>query len=510
MKPHTRPDLRPRARGATALAGLLLALTAGCTLGPDYRRPDLALPTQWRVPAAEAAALADTEWWRSFGDAQLDAHIETALSRNLDLAMAAQRVERFAAQLQLSEADALPGVGYSAGASRERRSQERPNGLSVRDGPYLSNFELGLGVKWELDLWGRVRRANEAARAELLGSQEARRGVMLGVASGVAAGYLRLLELDARLALVREAVELRRRMLVLAEQRADGGPGTRLDVERARADLEVAATAVPDIEREIMEVENAFSVLLGQPPGPVVRGVLQGVASLQVPQGLPADLLTRRPDIMAAEQALVAANARIGVAKTGYFPTLSLDALLGLGADDTRWLFAETARVGKIGLGLGGPLFDGGRTAAAIREAEAEAREAALRYEQTVLDALVEVETALATQDRARARQAVDDRVLRARQEVARLARVRFDGGESALPPVLEAEIEVVQARANRLQSQRDALLALVAVYRTMGGGWMQERERARDAGQATVQGGALTAEQTTDRVGVAPREERP
>lgn len=506
MKPQ-RPLLLPlRARGATALACLLLALSAGCTLGPDYRRPDLALPTQWRVPAAEAAALADTEWWRAFGDAQLDAHIETALNRNLDLAIAAQRIERFAARLQTSEAGALPEAGYAAGASRERRSQERPNGLSVRDGPYLSNFELGTVVRWELDLWGRVRRANEAARAELLGSQEARRGVMLGLASGVATGYLRLMELDARLALARDIVELRRRLLSLAEQRADGGPGTRLDVERARVDLELAAAAIPGIEREIMELENAFSALLGQPPGAVPRGSLQGVTRLRVPQGLPADLLTRRPDILAAEQALVAANARIGVARTAYFPTLSLDALLGLGADDTRWLFAETARVGQIGLGVRGTIFDGGRTAAAIREAEAVAREAALSYEKTVLDALVEVETALATQDRASAREDADDRVLRARQEVARLARVRFDGGESALPPVLEAEVEVAEAQASRLQSQRDALLALVGVYRTMGGGWMQERERARDAGQAAPQGVA----QTTEQALAAPREERP
>lgn len=473
-----------RARTALAVAVLALA-AAGCTMGPDYQRPELPLPQTWRLPPAEAADVVNTEWWRALGDPQLDAHIEQALAGNLDLLMAAQRVERFAAQLQLSEADRLPGVGYSAGASRERRSQERPNGLSVRDGPYLSNFELGVGVKWELDLWGRVRRSNEAARAELLGSEEGRRGVMLGIASGVASGYVRLLELDARLALSREAVALRRQLLTLAEQRAEGGPGTRVEVERARADLELASADQPAIERELMELENAFSALLGRPPGPVPRRDIQTLGRLQLPQGVPADVLTRRPDVMAAEQALVAANARIGVAKTGYFPNLTLAGLLGLGADDTRWLFAETARVGQIGVGLAGPLFDGGRTAAAIREAEAEAREQSLRYQQTVLNALVEVDTALANQDSAHKREAADDRLLKVRQEVARLARVRFEGGESAMPPVLEAELETLEARARRLQSRRDALLALVAVYRTMGGGWMQERDsRQAAAGQ--------------------------
>jgi outer membrane protein, multidrug efflux system len=200
-------------------------------------------------------------------------------------------------------------------------------------------------------------------------------------------------------------------------------------------------------------------------------------------------VLPRRPDIMAAEQALVAANARIGVAKTGYFPTLSLSALLGLGADDTRWLFSETARTGSIGLGLAGTLFDGGRTAATIRESEAAAREMALRYQQTVLNALVEVETALATQDRAQARESAQDRVLKVRQEVARLARVRFDGGESAMTEVLEAELEVLGAKADRLQSQRETLLALVGVYKTMGGGWMQERDsRQAAAGEVEAQ----------------------
>jgi outer membrane protein, multidrug efflux system len=470
-----------------ALAGL--SLMAGCTLGPEYQRPELPLPAAWRVPPSEAADLANLEWWRGFTDPQLDEYIELALSANKDLLIAAQRVDRFEARLQTSQSANYPSIGYSTAASRERRSQERPNGLRPGESPYVNNFELGAGVRWELDLWGRVRRADEAARAELLSSQEARRGIMLSIASGVASGYVRLLELDQRLALARDAVKNRQDVLALAIQRAEGGAGSRIAVERARAEMEQSAAQIPPIERDLVEVENALSALLGRNPGPVARRAIDTLARPRLPQGVPADVLTRRPDIMAAEQDLVAANARIGVAKTGYFPTLSLSALLGLGADDTRWLFSETARTGSIGLGLAGTLFDGGRTAATIRESEAAAREMALRYQQTVLNALVEVETALATQDRAQARESAQDRVLKVRQEVARLARVRFDGGESAMTEVLEAELEVLGAKADRLQSQRETLLALVGVYKTMGGGWMQERDsRQAAAGEVEAQ----------------------
>lgn len=484
MKIHRTPT-----SGLGLAAAIALSLVAGCTLGPNYQRPELTLPPAWRLAQAEAADLANVEWWHGFEDAQLDAYIELALSANQDLLIAAQRVERFDARLQISQSASYPSLGYTTGASRELRSQERPNGLGPGEGPYLSNYELGGGVRWEIDLWGRVRRADEAARAELLSNQEARRGVMLSVASGVASGYVRLLELDQRLALALAARKNRQDALDLAVLRAEGGAGTRIAVERARAEVEQTAAQIPAIERDTIEVENALSALLGRNPGPLARRAIDALAMPKLPLGVPADVLTRRPDIMAAEQDLVAANARIGVAKTGYFPTLSLSALLGLGADDTRWLFAETARTGSLGLGLAGTVFDAGKTAATIRESEANAREAALRYQQTVLNALVEVETALSTQDKARAREAAVGRVLAVREEVARLSRVRYEGGESALPEVLNAELEVIDARTNRLESQRDTLLALVAVYKTMGGGWMQERDkRQAAAGNAEVQ----------------------
>ena len=456
-------------------AGLWLS---GCTMGPDYRRPDVDLPQTYRVTAADAADLANTEWWRSFGDPQLDALIETALEANKDLMLATVRIEQFDARVQVVGSAAYPTVGYSVAGQRERRSQERPNGLRPGDSPSLNNFEISANATWEIDLWGRVRRASEAARAELLSTQESRRGVMLTVVSNVATSYLRLIELDERLAIVRRSVQNREQALDLIEQKYQGGSTTLLRVELARAALEAERTRIPEIERGIGELENALSVLLGRNPGPVARRSIDALALPQMPAGVPADVLTRRPDVMAAEQDLIAANARIGVAKTAYFPTVSLNAILGLAADDVKWLFSETARTGNYGGGLAGTLFSGGRIEGNIREAEAVSREMTVRFERAVQNALVEVDSALVARSKNGEREAAEARVLRSQREVARLTRLRFEGGQSTLSDVLDAELDVFEGQVRQVQSRADTLLSLVAVYKAMGGGWMVERDR--------------------------------
>lgn len=479
-----------------ALAAVL-SLTA-CTMGPDYRRPDMPLPSTWRVSVADAADLANTEWWRALGDPTLDSLVETALEANQDLLLATLRVEQFDARLQVSQAGNYPTIGYSAAGQRERRSQERPNGLRAGDSPNLNNFELSTNLTWEIDLWGRVKRSNEAVRAELLGTQEARRGVMLSVVSSVATTYVRLLELDARLQLARESLKNRQDALDLVDQRFKGGSSTRLAVEQARAAVEAEVAQIAPIERDIADLENALSLLLGRAPGPIARQSLAKLALPQVPAGVPADILSRRPDVLAAEQDLVAANARIGVAKTAYFPRLSLNAILGLAADDVQWLFAETARTGNYGGGLAGTLFDGGRIAGNIREAEGQQKEMTVRFQRAVLNALVEVESALMSRQKTGEREASDARRLRIQEEVARLMRLRFEGGQSTLIDVLDVEMTVIGVRAQQLQSRRDTLLSLVSVYKSMGGGWMVERDQrqaAADPGLAQKAGSATELE---------------
>lgn len=462
------------------LACLTVAGLVGCTLGPDYKRPELPPATPWRVDVSDAADLANTAWWHAFGDAELDSLIETALDANKDLLLATYRIEQFDARLEISRAANYPQIGYAGTASRERRSQERPNGLPPGTSPIVNNYELGGNFSWELDLWGKVRRSNEAARADLLSTQESRRGVMLSVVSSVATSYVQLLDLDQQLGIAQQALANRRETLALVDTRYRGGSATRLNVEQARAELESTAAAVPPIERDIATVENALSGLLGRNAGTIPRRKLDALTLPLMPQGVQADILTRRPDVMAAEQNLVAANARIGVAKTEYFPTLSLSAALGLGADTPRWLWAQTAQTGSFGAGLVGPIFSGGRIEGDIRQAEAIQKQMAVLYQLAVQNALKEVEDALVTREKSGVREATLGRQVNALQEVTKLARLRYEGGQSNFLEVLNADLVLYSAQGRQVQSRGATLMALISVYKAMGGGWMLEQEKLR------------------------------
>ena len=464
---------RRLARACVATSAVLLA---SCAVGPEYARPAVDVPAAWSSELSGTPAVLDTPWWREFGDAKLAALVDTALASNKDLMLATLRIEQFEAKLQISEAARYPEVGYAASGQRERRSEERPNGLRPGASASLNNFEISGNVTWELDLWGRVRRASEAARAELLASREVRHGVMLTLATDVISGYVRLLELDARLALVKDGLANGQRALALSEQRLAGGSGTRIDVERERARIEAQAADVPRLEQDIATLEFALSGLLGLNPGPIERGTLDALKVPMMPGGLPVDVLGRRPDIMAAEQNLIAANARIGVAKTRHLPVLSLNAILGLAADDLRWLLAETAGAGNFGAGLAGTIFSGGRIEAQVREAEVAHKEMAVRYQQAIQTALVEVETALRSHTKSGERQASFARSVAIHENVLRLAGLRQEGGQASLRDVLQAESRLLEARALQAQGTRDTLLSLVSLYRALGGGWMSER----------------------------------
>lgn len=486
-------ETSPRRFGSIAAATgkLLLCLAsawiAGCTMGPDYKRPEVPVMPAWRASVDNAAELANTEWWKAFGDADLDKLIEDALDANKDLQLATFRIEEFDARLQVSRAPNYPTVGANSAVGREHRSQERPNGLQPGASPNLSNLEGGGNISWELDLWGRVKRSNEAALAELLSMQEVRRGVMLSVVASVATSYVQLLELDARLESAKLSLKNREDLLALYELRYKGGSGTLLSVQQARSEVETDATEIPPIERDIASLENALSGLIGRKAGPIARRKLGALTIPQMPQGVPADILSRRPDVMAAEQDLVAANARIGVAKTAYYPTLSLTAAFGLGADDPRWLLAKTARTGSIGASVVGTLFDGGRIEGDIRAAEAVQRQKVVLFQQAVQSALREVEDALVWRSKSGEREALIARLVGTLKEVSRLARLRYEGGQTTFKDVLDADRQLLSVQSKQAQNQKETMLALISVYRAMGGGWMVEVEKRK--AQATPVG---------------------
>lgn len=495
----TRAGLGP----AASLVALLASALVGCTLGPDYHRPELQLPQTFRsadtttnapdVPnagnaanannaagAADLAEVVNTAWWQAFGDADLDALIMEAIEANQDLQLAALRVEQFDARLQMSRGARYPYVGYGTTTNRQRYSEERPVLLPPQADPYQNAFVVNSNFGWELDLWGRVRRVNEAALADLLATEEARRGVMLTVVTDVATSYVQLVALDHQLALARRTLRNRQDAADLLQTKQEGGSATRLAVAEARAAVAEVAATIPSLEREIATLENGISALVGRNTRPVARNPMEVLALPPVPQGVPSDVLTRRPDVLAAEQNLVSANALIGAAKAQYFPTISLTGALGLGSNDLSRLLLHSATTGAIGVDVLGTIFSGGRIEGDVRQTEAVQKQMIVKYQQAVLTALREVEDALVF--RAKAGEQLDavGRQVDALQDLVGLWKTRYDGGQSTYLDVLDAERQLYAAQDQQAQRRRDTYVALISVYKAMGGGWMIEQERLR------------------------------
>lgn len=465
---------------------LALLIQAGCAVGPDYVRPDIVTPDGWRIDHAGDNDLANTDWWSGFNDPNLDKLIGEALENNKDLRIAAARVEQFSARLGISHAEYYPQIGYGASAGRERLSENRaipiPSGTSRTNDTY----EINANANWELDLWGRIRRSNEAARAELLASEENRHAIIMTLISDLAAGYVRLLSLDKQLEISRRTVDSRAESLRIFEQKYSGGSVSALELAQAKSLYEEVAAAVPDIERRIVLLENSISLLLGRNPGAIARS--RSIDALQtppVPGGLPSDILARRPDIRQAEQELIAANARIGVAKSQYFPSISLTGLLGYASTELDDVANDASGFGAIGGSVIGRIFTGGRIRNQIRESEALQHQLLVKYLQTVQTAFLEVENALISHQKTGDLIDIDVRRVGALQDYLRLAKDRYEGGHSGYLEVLDAERSLYDAEIIQVERRTDSFAALIAIYKAMGGGW-------------PIDGGAETAARDT------------
>jgi multidrug efflux system outer membrane protein len=471
------PGRAPRAWAASVTCVLL----TGCIhpMGPNYKRPPVPLPTSWRVEIKDAADITNSPWWRAFGDENLDRLIDQALHANADLLIATARVEQFAAKLESTHSQFFPQLGADLGFERDQRSQEVPELLRPGQPPAFDQYKGLLTISYELDLWGRVRRSYEASRAQLLATQQARHTVMLTVVTSVAGTYFTLLAQDRELELARQTRDSLKATWELTDKKYHGGSATDIDVGVAQAEYEDQVALIPDIERRIAFLEDSLSTLLGRNPGPIARGRLENLVLMSVPGGIPADVLTRRPDVLAAEQDLVGANARIGIAKSEYFPTFSLTSSYGQSSDMTRWLLARTARTGDLAIDLMGPIFTFGRVEGDVRAARAETKEQQIRYLQTVQTALREVDDALVANEKARVRAAALGRHTATLQNVDYLTRKRFQGGSSTHLDLLYADRSVYAAQTQANTAQREELLALVAVFKAMGGGWMLGQDQA-------------------------------
>jgi multidrug efflux system outer membrane protein len=451
------------------------AVLAGCAIGPDYQRPPVAEPPTFRGQAtAEAASLADAPWWEVFQDPVLQGLIGEALRNNYDVQIAAARVQEARAILGIARSELFPSVDYSVDASRGNVTAGplgRPGGKALT----TNNFYSGtLVASWELDIWGRIRRSNEAARAALLATEDARRGVWLTLVSDLAQAYFELLALDVQLEIARNSTTAYQRTYDLFLDRFQLGVASKLETSRAEGALGEAQAAVPQLESDIVAKENQICILLGRPPGPIPRGKAmyeQPVVPV-VPAGLPSTLLERRPDLRAAEQQLVSANARIGVAKADFFPRLSLTALFGAASPQLSAITGGNATIWAAAGGLSGPLFNAGRTLGNYRASVAQWEQAKLQYEQAVLSALREVSDALIALGKLSEAETGQDRSVKALGEAVQHATDRYGQGLASYYEVLEAQQQLYPAQTTLAQIRRGRLVAHVRLYKTLGGGW--------------------------------------
>jgi len=446
-------------------------------LGPDYRRPDVAPPPQYRAdPSATPGpeSLAAVKWFDLFQDDRLRDLIRTALEQNYDLRIAAARVLEARARLGISRSELFPTVDGGGEAIYQRTAPKGANRLPPDVDPEKDIYRLGLGMTWEIDLWGRIRRLTESARADLLASEDVRRGVVVSLIGAVATAYFELRELDLELGIARQTLSTRERAVRITTARFDGGVATRLDVRQAENLYYSVATIIARLQRQIEQKENEISLLLARDPGPVARGLALEAQPVPpaVPPGLPSALLERRPDIRAAEQQLVSANAQIGAAVALYFPRISLTGVLGLESRDLGDLFRQDSLLWSIAGGASVPIFNAGRIRSTVDVTEARTQQALVSYEATVRTAFREVSDALVGIRKAREERQEQERVVTALADARRLAFVRYQGGLDTFLPVLDADSRLFEAELALAQLRRNELLSVVALYRALGGGW--------------------------------------
>ena len=480
--------MRPLGSAWRCLATVLVVvgLLSGCTVGPNYRRPEVIMPADWRNAPEQRDSLGDLGWWGIFQDPALHELLSTAVVANRDVQVAVARVLESRAQLGVARAAQFPQVNAGASYQYTRPNSENSpflNGSRGRSPFTGDDFETSVDLAFELDLWGRLRRATEAARAELLAREENRRAVLITLVSDVARTYFDLLELDQELEIARRTLQTREESLQLQRRRFEQGLSTQLDVDRADAEAAVAAATVPDLERRIAQNENALSVLLGRNPGPIARGTPLDGQRLPpaVPAGLPSALLERRPDIRQAEQTLVAANARIGVAKAEYFPKITLTGVLGVESVSLSDLFTGGSRFWSIGPAMTVPLFTAGRIKNTVKGFEARQQQAALQYLQTIQQAFREVEDALVSHRKVRDIRAERERRVTANRRALSMVTLRYDRGLSTQLEVLDIQRELFSAELEFASATRDQLTAVVQLYRALGGGWQGQPEPSID-----------------------------
>jgi multidrug efflux system outer membrane protein len=458
-----------------------MGFLAGCTVGPNYHRPAVQAPESFRAPEplpdTQAASFADLKWWEVFRDEELQSLIRRALEQNYDLRDAVTRVEMAHANLGITRSDQFPQVSASGNVNVTRLSRNGafplPADLVPSQNRNWGQAQLSL-LSFEVDLWGRLRRATEAARAGLLSAEENRKAVVTTLVSDVAAQYFTLRELDAQMDISRQTLATRQEALRLTTSRRDHGIATDLDLTQAEQLVDTADVTISTLQEQIEQTENQITLLLGENPAGVARqGSLdENALPPEVPAGLPSALLERRPDIRAAEQNLMAANADIGVAKAAYFPQLSLSGLIGGQSTQLSSLFSGPASAWSFVPQLSQPIFTAGRLRSNVKLAEAQRDSAVVQYQKAIQTAFTEVSNALIAHQRVRQARTKQEALVAALEERKRLAYMRYQGGVDTQLNALDADRDLLQARLDLRQIRLKELLSVVQLYKALGGGW--------------------------------------
>jgi outer membrane protein, multidrug efflux system len=473
---------------ALFIFGLAVVMT-GCAVGPNYKRPAVNVPTVYRqagedisgaktsqsTPAATAqntaVSLGDEKWWEVFEDKELQGLIRTALKNNYDVRIAATRVLQAQAQLGITRADQLPSVSAGGAVTSQQSSKVGPiPSFEVTQG------QLNASAFWNLDFWGRYRRATEASRANLLASEWAQKEVMSTLVASIASDYFQLRQFDLQLEISKRTLNSRQGSLQLTQTLEQHGINSLLDVRQSEQLVYTAAAEIPDLERQIAQEENAISILLGNNPGDVPRGLklTEQPHAPEVPVGLPSSLLERRPDILEAEQNLVAANAQIGVARAAYFPQIALTGAAGYQSPALSNLFTGPAGIWNLVGSFSQPIFEGGRLKSNVRLAEAQREQLLLTYQQAIQGAFRDVSNALVAYRKNREFRVQQEHLVEAAQDAARLSEVRFKAGTADYIEVLTNNTNTFTAELGLAQAQGNELTALVQLYQALGGGWQQ------------------------------------
>jgi multidrug efflux system outer membrane protein len=489
-----------RKQSIAAALGAATLLLSGCTVGPKYKRPTIDTPTVYRDAEASgntqiskephdvngaplpgqsslapstALSLGDEKWWAVFGDPQLQELIRTAIKENYDVRIAAERVLESQAQLGITRSQEFPQINAGGGYTAQRYPSAQFGGL----GSFVTHLgQLGLSSSWNLDFWGQYRSATKAARAQLLASQFAQRGVLDTLILNVATGYFQLRTLDLELEISRRTLASRQESLKLTQTLEAGGNVSLLDVRQAQELVNAAAATIPDTERQITQEENALQTLLGRNPGPIARGlpIDQQPRMPVVPAGLPSALIERRPDIRQAEEQLVAANAQIGVAKAQYFPAISLTGQVGTASNALNTLFQDSTFAYSYGAALTQPIFDAGRIRSNVHLTEAQEREAVLTYKKTIAQAFQDVSNALVAYQKFREFREQQEQFVTATREAVNLSNMRYKGGYSGYLEVLTNQAALFQGELALASAREEEMLSLVQLYNALGGGWQQ------------------------------------